>query len=288
MTKQPRVWDNSTISCFQTCRRKYYFRHVLHLQPKIKGTALLFGSAIHEGLDTYYITKDVEKAVDSFRANYQDREGDEIRTLAIGEKLLRTYAKKYANEPFTPIDKPEEGFVFPIGDILYGGRMDLPVDWDGQLWVVEHKTTTRLTGSYFDQFELDKQITGYIVGIEEYYGRKCTGCVLNVMEPWKEPIRKTSKTKAPFDHFLRKAIQRSTALKDRFKYNVQCIVRDILWCEENNEFQEAEKKEACFYYNRPCPFLNLCIYGADEKFIKRDYIVSKWEPFKLEGGDSDE
>ena len=280
-----RIWDNSTISCFQTCRRKYHFQYVMHLRPKVKGTPLIFGSAIHDALDHYYKGEDraisAVEAVELFKKDYSTPEGDSLRTVENGVKMLVWYFTKYKHEPFTVHGKPEEGFVFPIGDILYGGRLDLPVRWDGQLWIMEHKTTTRLGAGYFDQFELDKQITGYIVALEEYSGEKCAGAIINVLEPWKEVKRVTAKTKQPEDHFLRKPLTRSQELKDRFKYNVQAIVRDIKWCQDNDEFQEAEKKEACYYYNRNCPFLQLCQYGVNDRVIARDYVVEEWKPFEL-------
>jgi len=278
-----RIWDNSTISCFQTCRRKYYYQYVRHLQPAMKSAPLIFGTAIHDALDCYYKNKDKDvgiiEAVKLFKSSYSTPEGESLRTVENGVKMLTWYSIKYKGEPFTVYGKPEEGFVFFIGELLYGGRLDLPVEWDGQLWIMEHKTTTRLGASYFNQYELDKQITGYIIALEEYSGRKCSGAIINVLEPWKDVKRVSAKTKKPEDHFLRKPISKSEDLKQRFRYNVQAIVRDILWCEQHGEFQEAEKKEACFYYNRDCPFLQLCQYGENERVIKRDYIVKKWEPF---------
>jgi hypothetical protein len=279
-----RIWDYSKISSFQTCRKKYYWEHVRHLRPKTKGTPLLFGGAIHEALDVYYTHDDKEKgtieAIKKFKSEYSTPEGDELRTVENGEKMLMWYFVKYKDEPFKTIGKPEQGFVFFIGDILYGGRLDLPVEWDGQLWIMEHKTTTRLTGGYFDQFELDKQPTGYIIALEEFTGRKCAGAIINAMEPWKDVKRVSARTKQPEDHFLRKPLTRSDELKERFRYNVQAIVRDIKWCEENDEFQEAEKKEVCYYYNRPCPYLQLCTYGESPRVLERDYQVEVWEPYK--------
>lgn len=277
-----KIWDYSTLSSFQTCRKKYYWEHVRHLKPKLKGSALQFGSAIHEALDEYYVSKDMTKGIEKFKSGWQDRDGDEIRTVENGIKMLTWYQKKYEHEPFKVIGKPETGFVFFIGDILYGGRIDLPVEWDGNLWIMEHKTTTRLSSGYFAQYELDKQCTGYIIAAEEYFKRKVHGCIVNVMEPWKEVIKKTARTKAEEDHFARSPITRTTELKDRFRLNVQRIVRDIRWCEENDEYMEAEKKEVCQYYNRPCPYLQLCKYGENERVIENDYIVEPWEPFKIQ------
>lgn len=280
-----KIWDYSTLSSFQTCRKKYYFEHVRHLKPKLKGAALEFGGALHLALDAYYGNDDKEASLilakKAFSDNWKDREGDEIRTVENGIKMLEHYALKYKHEPYKVIGKPETGFVFFIGDILFGGRIDLPVEWDGNLWIMEHKTTTRLSSSYFSQYELDKQVTGYIIAAEEYFQRKVYGCIVNVLEPWKEVIRKSVKTKQPEDHFARSPITRSIMLKDRFKLNVQRIVRDIKWCEENDEYMEAEKKEVCHYYNRPCPYLQLCKYGEDERVINNDFIVEPWEPFKV-------
>jgi hypothetical protein len=279
-----KIYDYSMISTFQTCRRKYYWQYIRHLRPQIKGAALEFGGAIHDALDIFYSNPDrdagIVQAVAHFQKNYKTPEGDTLRTVENGVKMLTWYSVKYKGERMKVQGKPEEGFVFFIGDVLFGGRLDLPVEWDGQLWIMEHKTTSRLTYDYFAQFELDKQPTGYIIALEEFTGRKCAGAIINAMEPWVELKRPTAKSKKPEDHFLRKPIVRSDMLKERFRYNVQAIVRDIRWCEENDEFQEAEKKEVCFYYNRPCPYLSLCQFGADERIIKRDYVIEKWEPYK--------
>src|ERR1700675_4711079 len=90
-----KIWDYSTLSSFQTCRKKYYFEHIRHLKPRLKGAALQFGGAIHTALDEYYTSKDMNKAKELFSKEWQDREGDEIRTVENGIKLLTWYERKY-------------------------------------------------------------------------------------------------------------------------------------------------------------------------------------------------
>ena len=274
-----RIWDFTTLDTFQTCRRKYYWFAVRHLQTKTKSNALLFGAAIHDALDIHYGQKDMPKAISNFKETYQDREGDDLRTVNNGVKLLEHYARVYEKEPFKVLHKPEAGFVFPVGDIMYGGRMDLPIVWDGVIWIMEHKTTSVIRSTYFRQFDLEKQTTGYILGVEALTGKKCMGCLINALEPWKELKRPTYKSKKPEDHFQRYPVTRSPMLKERFKLNVNRLVRDILWCESNDEFYEAEKKEACFYYNYDCPYKSLCQYGDDERMIAKEFVVKKWEPY---------
>ena len=275
-----KVWDFTTIDTFKKCRKYYYWRMVRHLTTKTQSPALLFGSAIHEALDVYYVDG-IDKALAKFRETYQNREGDELRTVENGAKLLETYARVYQHEPFKVLGKPEVGFVFPLTeDIMWGGRMDLPVEWDGMLWIMEHKTASRLDANYFKQFALDAQVTSYCVGAEAFFNRKCAGCIINALEPWKELKRPTEKSKKPEDHFLRNPIMRPQMLKDRFKLNVQRIIRDIKWCEDAEEWYEVEKKDVCFSYNYDCPFRTLCEYGEDERVIERDYIIEPWEPYK--------
>lgn len=276
---QERIWDNSAIDCFLKCRKMYYWRMVRNLDTKTTAPALDFGRAIHEAMDVYYM-EGLAKALDKFREIYKDREGEELRTVENGVKALEWYAKVYANEPFKVLGKPEVGFVFPIGDHLWGGRMDLPVEWDGQLWIMEHKTTGYLNSNYFKQFTLDRQVTSYVVGAEAYLGRKCAGCIINCIEVWKELKRPTVKSKKPEDHFVRDPMIRSQLLKDRFKLDVQRIIRDILWCEKENEFYNADKKDTCFSYNYDCPYKMLCQYGEDSKTLERDFVERKWEPYK--------
>ena len=279
MTEE-RIYDNSAISAFQDCRKKYYWSMVRHLQTKTKSNALLFGAAIHDALDIYYVEGCMERAIENFALEFKDREGDDLRTIAHGSTMLREYAKAYAIEPFKVLSKPEEGFVIPIGDVMYGGRLDLPIDWEGELWIMEHKTTSKLSSGFFKQWDLDKQITGYILGMEYVTGRECVGALINAMEPWKPLIRPRATSKRPEDHFVRAPATRTKFLKERFKMNVQRLVRDIRWCMENDEWYEAEKKECCRSYNYDCPFKELCQYGEDERLIEREFVVEEWAPFK--------
>lgn len=274
-----RIFDYTTLSMFQECRRKYYFWGVKHLQPKTKSNALLFGTIIHDVLDIWYLEKDLDKAVAYIKENFHNKEGDDLRTVENATKLITEYARVYKDEPFTIVGKPEAGFVMPIDDILFGGRLDLMIDWDGELWILEHKTCSRLDGNFFKQFDVDKQVTGYIIGAEFAFGKKVKGAWINALEPWKQLVRPTSRSKKIEDHYQRSPVTKNRAMKERFLLNVKRIVRDIKWCEGNDEFYEAEKKEVCRSYNYDCPYKELCIWGEDARTIEREFRVEKWEPY---------
>ena len=272
------VYDYTSLSCFQTCRKKFYYFAIRHLQPKKKEAPIAFGIAIHNALDIFY-TEGLDSVVKQFKETYVDFEEDDIRTKANGVLLLETYAEKYKNEPFKIVGKPEGAFTFKIDDIDYVGKIDLPVEWDGQLWIMEHKTTASMRSNFFDQFMLDKQLIGYILAVEAYMGKECTGSVINALEVWK-PVQKVSaKTKAPFDHFARCPITKSKEAKENFKLNVKRIVRDIEWCKENDEWYGTECKHACIFYFKKCPYFDLCFYGENERTLK-NFEVREWNPAK--------
>jgi len=94
---------------------------------------------------------------------------------------------------------------------------------------------------------------------------------MNVMEPWKEVQRKTAKTKTVADHFLRAPISPTACQREQFVTDVEDIVADINRCKEDGKWTRASKKEVCQYYNRPCPYAELCKYGEDERIIANSY-----------------
>jgi recombinational DNA repair protein RecR len=314
MTEQrDRIWDFTTLDTFLTCRRKYYWRMVRHLVPKTVAPALEFGKAIHLGLEAYYNAKKngvvaaLDPAIKAFVEGYKDREGEELRTVENGIKLLTGYALVYQNEPIEVTDV-EVGFVVPIKNespecvhcgniftstieevcsnckesriILYGGRLDALVKWDGQLFVLETKTTAMLRGSFFKQFEPNMQVDGYTLAAIRYTGKHCVGVIINALEPWKEVKRPTEKTKKLEDHFARHISSRSDKDLVDFSNQAHQIIRDIKLCEDTGEFYQ--NKHACFNYNYECPYKQLCLYGDDQRLVDKDYIVEKWEPFKEE------
>jgi len=276
-----KIWDYTALNLFLTCRKRYYYRIVRSLVPKAISPALSFGKAVHDALNTYYSNeRNLDEALKVFVREYHDPEGEELRTVENGIKMLKEYARVYKYEPFKVIGKPEVGFVIPLGDILWGGRIDLLVDWGGDLYVMEHKTTSILGPNFFRQFRMDMQVTSYVVGAEAILGRKCLGAIINALEPWKPLKRETARSKKPEDHFLRNPEPRTERLKQRFRETVPKIIREILRCEQEGNWWGTDCREVCHGFNSDCPYLQLCEYGEDERVIEKEYRVEEWIPYQ--------
>ena len=266
-----RTFDFTTLDTFQSCQEKYRKRMVQHLVPLTVAPPLEFGKAIHMALETYYKGKTMQEAVATFKENYT-REDDPKRTQLIGEQMLLDYAEVYKTEPFKVVDV-EIGFAVPLGDYIFTGRLDGLVEWDSQLWVLEHKTTSMLGMTYFKQFEMSMQIDGYIYAAEQFTGKRCAGVVVNAMQP-------KTKTKKLEDHYARDPITRSEFERSEFKREVPLLIKEILEKEASGTY--IREKRSCFTYNYQCPYWDLCKYGEDKKMIERDFKIEKWMPYKQE------
>lgn len=54
--KIPDTWDNSIIETYKTCPKKFEYRILRGLSPRMQARSLVFGSAMHEGLAAWYRT----------------------------------------------------------------------------------------------------------------------------------------------------------------------------------------------------------------------------------------
>ena len=280
--KSERIWDYTTLDTFLTCRRKYYWMIVRDLRVKRVSPALLYGQVVHAALAEFY-TKGLDAALKLIRATYQTPEGEELRTTENMIKLMEWYGKVYAHEPFKVLNV-EVGFAVPLGEVMYAGRLDALVDWNGGLFVLEHKTTSRLDGNFFKQFKPNMQVDGYTYGASVYTGKKCLGTVINALETWKDVKRVTDKTKRPEDHFARDPNSRTEAEIADFVKQVPLIVHDALNCEQagGSLGKDAfyQNKHMCRNFNFDCPYRDLCLYGENERIIEQSYTKEKWVPYK--------
>ena len=174
-------FDYSMMNDYQVCPRMYYYRHILGLTRKVKQTAPAFGHSIHKALDSWYVDKDVEKAVSIFKADYkEDLELDDKRTHVMGDWILRNYHTTYQSMPWKLL-ATEQAFTIPLpnGNNLLG-RIDKIVEWNGAVWVIDHKTTSQLGAQYFKMIEPSLQFPGYVYAARQL-GFPAVGVVVDAI-----------------------------------------------------------------------------------------------------------
>lgn len=258
------VLDYTAIATFLTCRQKFYWRHRRNLVPKVVSTALSFGKAWHETMDAYWMGNgDAEDVFVKAYGGVEVTEGDK-RTLERGKAILANYMETYKESIFEVIGS-ETSWCKEVGDILYCGRMDKGILWGGRKYVMEHKTTSQLGYSFFNQFALNHQVDGYVWLGKDKYG-ECNGVVVDAVL--------VAKTKF---NCMRDIVTRTEDDLKRFEKELVGIAKNIEWADDNESW--PMNKSMCQYYGE-CAYRDLCLYHGDEKVIEGRYMESRWDARK--------
>lgn len=212
---------------------------------------------------------------------------DEHRTPDRCKNVVRAYNERYAQEPFEFIEvngKPlcEVGFAVPlcrvpvqrtmrgwqtdeptheiyINDILvvWTGRIDLPVLWDGVPTIIDHKTTSMLGTTFADQFRLSPQMLGYCWAANNIPeltrligGKRFQSLCVNAA-----CIRKPTRTGVPTE-FVRNRYFYDDSLMDEWLLDTNCLVTEFIMNFVEGYF--PKKANWCIGKYGACQYLDVC------------------------------
>ncbi len=267
--------DYTMMSTFNTCRRKFDYRFNRGLVGQTGATAPDFGKGVHCGLDSWYVTRDVDQAIGMFKKNYKEQpEVDDKRTWKMGEWILKNYDTTYQDQPWKLVQS-EQSFEIPLPNgNKHIGRIDKIVDWDGMLWVVDHKTTSQLGASYFKMAEPNLQFLGYVWAARQM-GYQVVGVIVDAILVAKGLLEASSRAKltplARYDKYV------SQEELDEWLETVLRIHGDIKICADQGVWYP--NFDACNYYGE-CSYRRVCKEPKDirERIIQLDYRVEHWDP----------
>lgn len=272
--------DNFALTNFQTCPAKYELRLVKGWTSRRRSSALAFGGGFHEGLAVWYKTGDLAAALTAIHDKWDESVSiDDYRTKEKAIQVMIDYVKRYPAESFSVVGKDagrpmiEVPFVLDTGmvtddgePIEYGGIFDGLIDFNSQLWVLEHKTTSQLGSYYFDQFKPNNQVTGYIWAAEQLSGRKVHGAIINAIG-----VYKTGSTK-----FERGMTARHPQELVEWLENVRNVCNQIRWAEKNGF---SLSTQACTLYGK-CEYHSVHVLSHEverQKRLEQDYIQEAWD-----------
>ncbi len=304
--------DNTTMETFQTCPRSAFYYTVQRIQRPDRA-ALIFGGAIHAGLEVVY--RDGFEAfaqaklaiLDHFEKhpfNYEN----EWRTPAYAIQAFAAYVSQHSlMDNLKPVDKSwvEKAFALNIGsfevngtlpysrsqitdeagdELLYvgtihaqfTGKIDI-LGYNGaardRKWVVDHKTTSMGGETFYSDFDLAQQTHGYMWAAQEITGERAAGFVLNALI-----IRKPSRTGVgmEFDRRFYPYTQESLdEWKNDFLWSFENFVHSLI----NDQFPKYTKW--CMGKYGKCQYHQICTLPADQRkfMIHSDaYENVTWSP----------
>lgn len=267
-----KLYCSSFLSDFMGCPRYAENRWIKGWVPKTTKPSLLFGEVFHGALKVWYETGDKEKALEEFN-KLPITISDDHRTPDFGRAIFKQYVAKYKQEPWKSLYLETEFRVdIQETDILYGGTIDQIVEWNNQIYVVDHKTTRSLGLSFFDGYRPHPQTDGYCMACREICG-KCAGVIVNGI----------SVAKQPKERFQRFTSGRSDYELDEFRRTFISHVDEFERCLEKKEFPKRTT-----YCNRwgKCMYWDVCVYGSDPEYVKK-LVEMKFDVEDMTQGDGD-
>jgi hypothetical protein len=189
--------DYSTLKAVAACDTKVALRHVLGLtKPRDEDdAAMAAGTAAHEALAAFLAGAPAPFALATFIAEYQPV-ADALNpglypwqqrltldnTRAIMERWFETHPLDQLPFRVRP-DLIEVGFRVPlVPGLNLIGRCDAIVERDGDLYVLDHKTTGRIDTGWRHQYRLDAQMTTYVFAASATLGQRVRGIFINGIE----------------------------------------------------------------------------------------------------------
>ncbi len=188
------VLTYSALNVFRNCPRKYHLRYVEHLRRQEVPEALDFGSVIHEALEQWHrLPADSHRlltVLDLLDGKYPNRQADEQEKARwhLARAMMTGYATRYAREEFEvlEVEKTFEGQIRnpdtgrQSQTFRMAGKVDGIVRAGGEVYLLEHKTASSLTGDYLDRLWTDTQIALYSYYLREQ-GYPVVGVIYNIL-----------------------------------------------------------------------------------------------------------
>lgn len=314
------VWDR----CFRAGFLSFLAPHPKGgrgLRPKYPSRAMKLGGLIHVGLEHYYMSgprdpgaRDIDVAIDHLEVaagararewtNPEEREQD----IAKGRALLYDYHQHWQGDPDVMVVEDKDGPLIernmvvevPGSPVPFTCRPDAVVEWNGWVYVMEHKSS-----SVYGMNRIRTAMLNNIQGSGECYvlnrlypDLPTQGVLLNVLVKDRsskskyQPFERDTATRTEgqlrmFENHHRARMAHIDNLTKRWE-----VVKDDCgdpWAAGAEVFvATGASTGACEEtYGRPCEFLDLCKGVGMEQMQSLGYVAYKEDNPEGEDADSE-
>jgi hypothetical protein len=294
-TEFPHVIDSTILAAARSCGRKVQLEYLEHWKPFAESVHLVAGAAYAKGLEV------------ARRAFYVEGASPEVAVARGGEALLTSYGSfecppdsaksaqrtlgalvfyfdsyPLGQDRAIPIQLPGGGvgiefsFAEPLdylhpetGDpILYAGRMDMLVTYDGMTLGEDDKTASQLGASWPRQWDLRSQFTGY-----------CWGAAKASIKLDGFLVRGVSILKTKYDT-LQAITYRPQWMIDRWYEQVHRDLANLQRQWETDQWNFS-LDHACEEYGG-CLFKQACLMRDPQPLLEQHFSRRRWDPVARE------
>lgn len=314
--------DNSLVELLTTCPRALEYNRFHRRVAATNKPSLAFGSAIHLALEYRYKTYKnmfpdavlMDEQAQLLSKFFEENPGDpeDYRNLNWALEIIRRYNDRYAVEEFQLLTdensevQVEMSFALPLFTftpqyemegfpnaipIIYTGRIDLPVMWDGQLFIIDHKTTSILGPQFGDKMKMSAQQKGYCWAFEQLTKQKVAGYCINAIRV-KEPPAYLTNPESPRkgkntveswwqDSFVRERYFLQDGEMEEWKRNVIALITEMFW-HYSNDYMPM-KTAWCNQFGR-CQYFDVCSLSRTDRGVMLSsgmFMENTWNPLKV-------
>ena len=265
----PRGWHR--LQLMLECPQKWSYRYNMDLEPAFPAAALTKGSMMHLALAHHYKRmqnkqqgKPENEWLDPVLALHQScqEEPGNQEFLEMISEVYQQYTSRYRTEDLAwKIVAVEEMAYTTVKDEKTGkehlltGRFDLVVeDRQGKIWVVDHKTTSRLSSAHAKFYAVSGQLLGYEYIARQIFGSQLGGIMLNL-------VQHTGSVK-----FERLKISPRPFMSSQFSQTVidaETMIEDLTNSgRDHMKWPKAMNELTCYTRYGACPYIDHCKYGV--------------------------
>jgi hypothetical protein len=191
MGSKKKVVTYSMLGLFRNCRKACEWRYIHELVPLEQDHNLAFGAVIHQCLELWHGTGNLEAVLDRIDRTYPNRNQDDAqkRDWHLATAMMRGYAARYQTEEFEVayLEKTFDGKIINPAtgassrSFTLAGKVDGLVKQDGQYFLLEHKTASQIDAGYLERLWTDFQVQLYSLYIEQTQGIRIAGILYNIL-----------------------------------------------------------------------------------------------------------
>lgn len=186
----PSKYDHSTTGIFQECERMFYWQHILGRVPKIENYAFRWGKVAHRVVEQWLVTPgDTDTVMNTIVTEVPEITEDRYKRNRRRMVDLFIEWVKYNEANPLKVLHTEQSVLMACLDspcpysstgcnLVYGGRMDRIVDWNGIVGPLDVKTTVMDDQDPVAEYKPSHQMMGYVWLGSHLMGKHVWGVIL--------------------------------------------------------------------------------------------------------------
>lgn len=292
--KRPEVIDSSMLKDYADCPSKFYLRHVLGLKRISRDPSddakFDWGTVWHRVMEIWWATHNYEEALgglEPWPSSIMAETDRHARSKARMEKIFREYILKYAERDINDFEILRGEQFFDVMNeetgIRWCGRTDqlLRRKRNGAVVVLDHKTTSAMGKTYFEQYEHSFQLPGYAWAANQIFTESVSEVLIDVVYTLKASHQ-----------FFRRTFRYTPADFREWTNNVKIWVDEI----NRNLDKHLYEPEAWKKNWNECTRYGLCQFNdvhfltpqGDSRLrvLTNDYGIERWDPRRLDDEDA--